>query len=81
MRKIILSTFVFIAFTQTAFAALPPFYESLAELNVMLRDPRLAEKLGSGEPILNIQKNDQGYLITGNKYQLQANVTYINPKK
>ncbi len=79
MRKIILSTFIFLALAQNAFAALPPFYESLAELNALLKDPRLAEKLGSGEPISTIQKNDQGYLITGNKYQLQVIVTYQKP--
>ena len=81
MRKIILSTFVFLALSQSAFAALPPFYQSTAELNSLLRDPRLAEKMGSGEPILNIQRNDQGYLITGNRYQIQANVNYHAPEK
>lgn len=79
MKKTILATIAFLAISQSAFAALPPFYQSLAELNTLLKDHRLAEKLGSGEPILHIQKNAEGYLITGNKYQLQAKVTYHKP--
>lgn len=80
MRKMIISTFLLLAWTQPAFALLPPFYESLSELTSLLKDPRLAEKLGSGEPILNIQKNNLGYLITSNKYQLQVNVIYQETK-
>lgn len=57
-------------------AALPPFYESLVELSAILKDQRLAEKLSSGEPILDIKKNEKGYLITTNQNQVQVNIVY-----
>lgn len=76
MRKIIFATMMFLASTQPAFAILSPFYESVVELNILLKDPRLYDNFGSGEPILGIQKNDKGYLITGNKLQMQVNLTY-----
>lgn len=86
MKKFIFGTLVFLGMIQNAFAALPPFYESLAELNALLKDPRLADRLGSGELITSIQKNDQGWQVTTTHYNLQIDVVYqktelIGPQK
>ncbi len=78
MRKMIFSSLFFLVLNQQVFGLLPPFYESQIELKEVLGDRRLAEKFGSGEPILTIQKNERGYLIIGNKLQIQANLKYLD---
>ena len=54
---------------QPAFAALPPIYQSLAELKAIINDPRLGEVMGSVEMIQEISRipddNKTGYRICG----------------
>lgn len=61
----------------SAQAALPPLYESLAELKSVINNPQLTKKLVSGELITKIEKNDQGFLISTNKHTLQAYIDYL----
>lgn len=58
-------------------AALPPLYQSSAEINAIMIDDQLGRKLQSGELITDIHKNEQGYLITTNHNRLQVNVEYM----
>ncbi|MFA6118808.1 MAG: hypothetical protein WCT85_01280 [Parachlamydiales bacterium] len=78
MKKII---FIFIIlFSVKGFAILPPLYHSLNEIKAITSDERLSNELGSAELILEIKKNESGYLITTNKSTLQVDVIYIPQK-
>jgi hypothetical protein len=57
-------------------AALPPLYQTGAELHSVLNLDELGKYLPDGEPILEIRKNEQGYVIITNKHTLQAEVVY-----
>lgn len=76
MKKILSAMVIGLGLISTLSAALPPFYESLVEISAILKDQRLAEKLSSGEPIVEIKKNEKGYLITTNQHELQVNIVY-----
>jgi hypothetical protein len=73
-----LFTGLFLFLTTTSFAILPPFYHSKAEIQKILSDPRLEERLGSGELIKKISRNEDGYLIETTKYTLQIDINYIH---
>ena len=53
-------------------AALPPLYESLNEYRALLNHEELANTLGSAEYILDIQRNDTGFIITTYNYCVQV---------
>lgn len=57
-------------------AALPPLYQSLAEIKSIVEDKKLGVLLQSGAPITSILKTDTGYLITTSQQELEANVIY-----
>lgn len=76
MKKYLYMVMTFIALQATAEAALPPLYQTSAEIKAIMSDHRLGDKLQSGEPIINIEKIAQGYLITTNRSQLQVKVIY-----
>lgn len=57
-------------------ALLPPLYQSSREIRAILESEQLGQKLGSGDIILKIEKNNEGYEITTNKHQLQIDVNY-----
>ncbi len=73
LKWIVLASFLIIL---RAEAALPPLYQTSSEIKAIMEDIQLGQKLQSGESIEKIEKNDQGYLITTNKSQLQVKVTY-----
>jgi len=78
MKKLI---FIFLLiFNIKIFAVLPPFYQSKEEIEAIISDPRLAEKLDSSELILEIKKIDEGYLITTNKSKLKVEIIYLPQK-
>lgn len=64
------------AFTSDLQAVLPPLYQTSKELSVVLQGDNLGKALPSGEPILEIRKNSQGYEITTLHYHVQANIIY-----
>ena len=77
MNRFAMAFLAFLAYVGTAQAALPPLYQSTAEIKALMTDDRLGEKLQSGELITGIQKNDQGYEIITNQHRLQVNVDYL----
>ena len=63
-------------FSASLSAALPPLYATLSEYKSLLRNPELAEKIGSGEPIQEIKRTDSGFLVTTNKHNLNVDIVY-----
>ncbi len=57
-------------------ALLPPLYQTSSEIQAIMANEQLGQKLQSGEVIEKIEKNEQGYEITTNKSRLQVKVTY-----
>lgn len=76
MKKMIFVLICFFSFS-TAFAILPPFYHSIREIKAILDDPALHEKLGSGEMILNVEKEEGGWRVVTPKYILRVDVKYV----
>jgi hypothetical protein len=64
--------------TNSAFALLPPLYESIAQLQTLL-DQKLP--LESAEVIESITKTDEGYLIKTNYSSLNAVITPLPQSK
>ncbi len=62
-------------------AILPPLYQDAKEITSILSNSDFDKKLHSGEVMLKIEKNAQGYAITTNQHRLQVDVNYsINAK-
>lgn len=75
MKKFIFAAAASLAVMQ-AEALLPPLYQGSAEIKAIMEDEQLGQKLGSGDVIVKIEKNDPGYEITTNKHRLQVFVEY-----
>ncbi|OGN63792.1 MAG: hypothetical protein A3E80_06725 [Chlamydiae bacterium RIFCSPHIGHO2_12_FULL_49_9] len=58
-------------------AVLPPFYESVREIQALLSDSRLHERLGSAETIEGIARTEMGYLIETGNYRLEVEMEYL----
>jgi hypothetical protein len=76
MKKIMMCLSFSILFTLPLAAILPPLYQNSKEIKSILSDPDFDKKLHSGEVLMSIQKNDQGYAITTNQHRLQIDVNY-----
>ena len=76
MKKIIF-ILVFLFAAKAAHCALPPFYQSLKEIDTILSDDRLSKEIGSAEPITNIKKVKTGYIIATVNYQVKVDVNYL----
>lgn len=59
------------------FAALPPLYQSSHEIIAVLQDPELSKYLTSGEPIMKIERSDDGWRIVGLKHTAEVKVNYL----
>lgn len=57
-------------------ALLPPLWEDVDQLNMILEDRRLGEFLSSGDAILNIERKDQGWLIETNHHAVFIKVIH-----
>ena len=84
MKKVILIILSLItinlnAATNQPMAALSPFYQSTKEIKAILNDKRLAKELGSSQ-ILEIKKEDDGYLIYSSRYVVKVEVKYQQTK-
>jgi hypothetical protein len=75
MRKIILS--IFLIFTINCFAVLSPFYQSIKEIETILKDNRLYDEVNQNDTVLEIKKIEDGYLIFTSKFLIKAKVGYI----
>lgn len=76
MKRIIF-TILFLFALSTSYAALPPLYHTLNEIKGIINDERLTEMLGSAEGITKIERNENGYLVTSYRYQIQVDVNYL----
>lgn len=74
--KQLIFTCLFLVSLGSSEAALPPLYQSLTEFKSILEDPQLDEKLQSGEGILKIEIDKDGYLITTNRHTLHVERVY-----
>lgn len=71
MKKLIL---IFLA--STSFAALPPLYQSVREIQTLASHPRLAELLGSSEMITSITRTEKGYQVLTHNYVMEVDIHY-----
>lgn len=76
MKKFLICCSFVLILASKAQAILPPYYESVKEIQSIISSPELAEIIGSGEPILSIERNDKGYEIDTNRYRIQVDLTY-----
>ena len=58
-------------------AALPPFEQSNREMRSILMDRKLYELIGSGESILEIKREEGGYVVTTSKHKVWVEVQYL----
>lgn len=78
MKKIIcLSIFLFKLISFPCLAILPPFWEGVAELKMIMNDERLKDYFSSGELIESITKMPNGYLIVTNRSKVLAEIRYF----
>jgi|GEM_PF-2684023 len=61
----------------TCSSVLPPLYETIAEYKALLESPQLGEKLSSGEPIVSITREAEGFLLTTTRSTLRVKVHYM----
>lgn len=81
MKKFILPFLLNFCFVQTAFALLPPLYQSIDEMKAILISEELSKHLDSADLILSIQRNSNGYEITSNLHTLQVDIIYLPAEK
>ncbi len=76
MKKLILTTVASLTLLSSLEAALPPLYQTSAEIKAIMMDPQLGQKLESGEVITKIEKTGKGYEIFTNQHRLQVDVIH-----
>lgn len=69
--------FFLLFFASSGFAILPPLAQSAQEIQALLIDPQLYEKLGSAAFIQEIIRNEKGYLIVTQNYSMQVDIQYM----
>lgn len=62
--------------TSSAFAALPPLWQGVAEIEAILKSPELGKELDSGEGLQGLYRNADGWIIETNKRKVQAVITH-----
>jgi len=75
-----LASFICLICATSLSAALPPLYQNIRELKSILEDPRLDNALQSGDAILKIERNENGYLVITNHRQVQVDIKYHTGK-
>jgi hypothetical protein len=76
MKKIITTmTFAIICTAQSAFALISPLNQSVKEIISILTDPTI-KQLGQNNPVLDVKKNEQGYLVITKETQMLVEVIY-----
>jgi hypothetical protein len=63
-------------FTAEQHAALPPLYQSIREIDAVLSHEYLRSSEFTAEPILDVKKIENGYLVETAHYYLMADVIY-----
>ena len=74
--------------TGASFAALPPFYQSVREIEAIVTAPELGKKLEAGGSISSISKNGTSYMVVAGDCavnvgikSMPADPKLIGPKK
>lgn len=75
MKKFLFAFLAIMPLAASAFALLPPLYETAAVIKAIVTDPQLGQKLEAGEVIVTIQRNETGYEVITNKHRVQVDVT------
>lgn len=65
----------------TTFAALPPLAQSSREIQAVLADGEMYQRLGSSQQIKEIVKTETGYLIVTPRYEMRVDVHYKRTQK
>ena len=63
-------------FAINTFAALSPFYQSIAEYKRLLNHPQLVQKIGNSRSIYSIARKGDVFKIKANECRLKAKITY-----
>lgn len=66
--------------TSAAHAALPPYYQSVREIQAILENREIAAKLGSGRAITSIAAHDRGFTVIAGECGLDVEVRYLPPE-
>ena len=61
----------------SAFAALPPFYQTAREMKEVLSNQDVAAKLGVGNQITSIYRVEHGYIVSTSQCALPVTVNYL----
>lgn len=71
--------FLFLALllSGSVYAVLPPFAQSLREIDAIVSDPELYRLLGSAEAFQQILKTEGGYAVLTKNYYLRVDVQYL----
>lgn len=78
MKKILFGAILFTSIQTSIFAALPPLWQNVQELKIILNDKRLGDFLNSGDVIQSVKKTDDGWIIVTNHKRLNVKVQYEN---
>lgn len=73
MKRLLLAAFLL---QGSLFAALPPYGQSVRELQSLVTDNQLYQILGDSEMIQDIVKTDQGYAILTKNVYIRATIHY-----
>lgn len=76
-----LSLVAFLFSLSTVSAALPPLYESLREIEAILTDNQLSQKLTGDQMITSINRTDEGFVVITNKCSMHVDVKYHTSNK
>jgi len=75
-RSIVVVSLFLLPLTAILEGLLPPLYQTADEIAGILKEHELGNVLSAGEPILEIRKIENGYLVITNKHQVEATIIY-----
>lgn len=74
MRAFLCASVLMLGVANSAFALLPPLFQTASEIEGLLKSPKLGTTLNDAEVIMSITKTDDGYRITTNKHHVDVQV-------
>lgn len=79
IMKIFKAIFIALAITSASHihAALPPLYQTVDEIQSIIKSDQLGKVLPSGEAIVEIHKNENGYEVMTNRHRVQVQITHL----
>lgn len=82
MKKLLFATVApLFILTQSAFAALPPLWQGVKEMEAILQSEQLKEHFVSADQIQEITKTDGNtYFVRGNRASCIVEVIYLSPE-